>query len=329
MSDTSRTNNGEQPSFPQFASLPTELRLRVWHFFCERLKDGPRVFRISLATDVSQIMGDEPYRIQPTDTLKHQTALARAALSVNSESRGEALKYLPDTFAVNDGTGLVRFTAKDDIVLLDGEFNAPWMRASFDHHIEGFSDHIVNLALGTDFVHFRAMYLGRNIDDMVHTTWFLLLFLKPFTRLEHIYYCWDDRRVDPYHKPWCASDLIQHYHFLPDQVSVSGNEPEQAMYCWLDPKHEWSPECSAMEEMLFTNEEGPSTEEVQKKIQLLLRPSHWSQEMKTRIHRIIEPLNEGDLWRLSEIDMRKMIIFRSSDGLRRFNALNPSSKTPI
>lgn len=327
MSETPRTNDGEQPLFPQFASLPYELRHRVWQFFCEGLGDGPRVFRVALATDASQVTGDVPYSIQPTETLIQQTAHARAALSVNNEARDEALKYLPDTFAVNDGTGLVRFTAKDDVVLLEGDYNAPWMRDSSSRYIEGFSDHIVNLALGKDFMFFRAMYMGRTPDLMIHSTWFLLLFLKPFTRLETVYYCWDDQREDKYLKQWCASDLVQRYHFLPDPSLASGNQAEKAIYCWLDRGQSWSDASPSMVELLFANGLGPTAGEVRNKVQSLLRPSRWSEDMKARIRRIIQPLSEDDLWRMCEIDIRKMIMFLSSDGLRRFDALDPKSET--
>ncbi|KAK7733341.1 hypothetical protein SLS53_008238 [Cytospora paraplurivora] len=320
-------DTGEQPSFPQFAQLPTELRLRVWHLFCGEIGSGPRVFSVKLATEVSQITGDVPYSIQPSDSLKHQTALARAALAVNREARGEALKLVPDTFTVNDGSSLVNFQAKHDIVLLDGEFNAPWMRNSWNHHIEGFTDQIINLALGTDFMAFRAKYLGRNIDESVHTTWFLLMFLNPFTRLETVYYCWDDQR-ERYLKRWCASDLVNRYHFLPDRESASGSGLEQVMYCWLGP-HPVGPHGDAsMEDLLFTSDCGPMMAELRIKVNLLLKSPRWSQDKKTRIRRIIEPLSEDDLWRLSKIGMRKMIIFLSSDGLRRFNALDVRPETP-
>lgn len=334
-------NNYEPPSFPQFPDLPAELRLRVWEFFCKGLADGPRVFRVKLATEASDITGDVPYSIQPTSILRQQTAAARTALAISRESRDEALKLLPDTFTVNDGTGVVRFTARRDVVLLDGEFNAPWMRSSWNHHIEGFSDHIVNLALGTDFMAFRTVYLGRNPEDMVHTTWFLLLFLNPFTQLKTVYCCGDDWREDRHLKRWCASDLVNRYHFSPDRrreaaavAPGSGDEPhpepEPMMCCWLDhyPKAESSDD-SSMEDLLFTSELGPTTAEIRNKVQLLLGSSRWSQETKARIHRVIEPLSEDDLWRLSGIDMRKMIIFSSLVGLHRFYALDPISETMI
>lgn len=323
MTGTWDDNICEQQSFPQFARLPVELRLRVWQHLCVELNCGPsgRVFPVKLVLE-----GDVPYSIQPTDDLKNQTALARAVLATNREARDEALKFFPDTFTISNGSGLVRFTAKRDIVLLDGTFNAPWMRDSWNFHIDGFSDQIVNLALGTDYMSFRLMYFGRTIDDIVHTTWFLLLFLNPFRRLDTLYYCWDDEREDEHLKQWCASDLVHRYHFLPDRESASGNELEQTIYCWLDTRCEASQRPDSMENQLFTNEPGPWPAEIWNMLELLSEPAGWPADMRARIHRIIEPLGEDDIERLGKIYMRKMIVFLSSDGLRRFHALDPGSE---
>lgn len=73
-----------------------------------------------------------------------------------------------------------------------------------------------------------------------------------------------------------------------------------------------------MEHLLFTNVPGPRPAESWSMANLLLRPLSWSQDVKTRIRRIIEPLNEDDPERLSnKIYMPEMNIFFPSDGLRR------------
>lgn len=107
------------------------------------------------------------------------------------------------------------------------------MRGSWHCHIDGFLDQIVNLALGTDYMTFRLMYFGRSTNEIVHTTWFLLLFLVPFRRLETLYYYWDDQREDNHLEEWRASGLVHRYHFLPDRDSASGNELGQTMCCFF------------------------------------------------------------------------------------------------
>lgn len=144
------------PAFPQFLDLPLELRLHIWKLFCPELHgrprrtsavrgNRPRVFPVELVTDPSQTDGT-PYIIRPTPSLKQQTATARTLLAVHRESRNEAERSFPDWFAVNQGSGIVRFNAKDDVVFLDGRFEAEWMERSWNHHTEDFSDEIVNLA---------------------------------------------------------------------------------------------------------------------------------------------------------------------------------------
>lgn len=143
------------------------------------------------------------------------------------------------------------------------------------------------------------MYFGRNLAEMVHTTWFLLMFLNPFTRLETVYYCWDDQR-ERYLKRWCASELVNRYHFLPDRESASGSGGggggglEQVMYCWLGPRPAGPHGDASKEDLLFTSDSGPMTAEIRIKVDLLLRSQSWSEEKKSRIRRVIEPLSEDE-----------------------------------
>lgn len=148
-------DSGDQ-AFPQFLDLPLELRLHIWKLFCPELhsrprplsavrNNRPRVFPVELVTDPSQTEG-VPYIIRSTPLLTQQTVAARTLLAIHRESRTEAEKSFPDWFAVNNGSGIVRFNAKDDVVFLDGKFEAEWMETSWNHHTEDFSDEIVNLA---------------------------------------------------------------------------------------------------------------------------------------------------------------------------------------
>jgi len=104
----------EHPSFPQFSSLPAELRLMIWEAVDPYLKFKGRVMEFRVVDDDGQLW--------ETATVEPQTAPARTLLATNRESRGIALKHYPDVIQLRRGRGYVRFDSNYDIILLTGTY---------------------------------------------------------------------------------------------------------------------------------------------------------------------------------------------------------------
>ncbi|KAI0390507.1 hypothetical protein F5Y17DRAFT_444404 [Xylariaceae sp. FL0594] len=98
-------------SFPQFSSLPAELRIMIWEAADPYLKmENNRVLMLRVFEDgeLWESLG-----------LEQQTASARALLATNRESRSIVLKYYPDVIQLRKGRGHVRFRSDRDIVFLN------------------------------------------------------------------------------------------------------------------------------------------------------------------------------------------------------------------
>jgi hypothetical protein len=112
------SNALEHSSFPQFSSLPAELRSMIWEAVDPYLKIKGRVMEFRVVDDVGQLW--------ETATVEPLTAPARTLLATSHESRIVALKHYPDVIQLRCGRGHVRFNSDYDIILLRGTyFGAP------------------------------------------------------------------------------------------------------------------------------------------------------------------------------------------------------------
>lgn len=80
---------------------------------------------------------------------------------------------------------------------------------------------------------------------------------------KRVHYCLGDQREHNCLTQWCASDPVNHFHFLPDRESAPGNGPEQAMYCWFGSYCAVSRNYHSKEHLLFSNTSGPLLAEIQ------------------------------------------------------------------
>ncbi len=128
--------------FPQFARLPFELRQHIWEQFCPELS-CKTVLEFRLARNTRPGV---PWSVGESASLSHQTLAARTLLSVHRESRDLALKSLPDTLALAEGSATVRFNSERDVVLLSGDSSID-LRVQEPITIPGFCENIRHVAL--------------------------------------------------------------------------------------------------------------------------------------------------------------------------------------
>ncbi|KAM7187708.1 hypothetical protein V8F33_011092 [Rhypophila sp. PSN 637] len=118
-----RVERSESPQlhfFPQFKRLPIELRYRIWELFCPEILAKGRVYPFKpQKVDYPESDSGEEFRMQlvPHVHLGMMTESSRAALAVDSESRGFATAAFPDILCFQGAT--LRFNKGKDIILID------------------------------------------------------------------------------------------------------------------------------------------------------------------------------------------------------------------
>ena len=95
-------------SFPQFQSLPTDVRTYTWRMALRQ----PRFHRLRI-TGISQGL---PFTLQATETLGRSSASIRSILETCAESRKEALRAVPDQLPLGDY--ILRFNGHEDVICL-------------------------------------------------------------------------------------------------------------------------------------------------------------------------------------------------------------------
>ncbi|KAI1660409.1 hypothetical protein F4813DRAFT_293744 [Daldinia decipiens] len=205
--DTSSTK--EQFFFPQFKSLPPELRARIWEFFDPDLRTKARVFHLIIRT--------KPIEFWRSATLIEQTAPARAMLATCKESRALALKSYPDTIDLHRGSGVVRYNSERDVVLLS-----------------------INCILGPDDIEefFSSLgsikylafnYLRAANEEILYSR------LATHPTLKGIFYCYDCYEYSSRDLMWCISDSVQRFYTQQTEYdAVLGPQPLRSMFCWPD-----------------------------------------------------------------------------------------------
>ncbi|KAI0844063.1 hypothetical protein F5Y00DRAFT_212219 [Daldinia vernicosa] len=199
----------EQFFFPQFRSLPPELRARIWEFFDPSLRAKARVFHMLLRINPMEFWRSAP--------LIEQTAPARAMLATHHESRALALKSYPDTLDVHRGRGVIRYNSERDVVLLSiSSILAPT-------DLEEFFSSLGNTKY-LAFNHLRAVN-----EEILYPR------LATHPTLKGIFYCYDCYELPPRDLTWCISDSIQRFYIQQIEYdTVLGPQPLESMYCWPD-----------------------------------------------------------------------------------------------
>ncbi|KAL2192343.1 hypothetical protein P885DRAFT_82304 [Corynascus similis CBS 632.67] len=206
--------------FPQFRSLPFELRHRVWQFFCPELAAKSRVFWFDAECNP---WGDGTGAVVPVEGpfLEQQTRSTRSLLAIHRETRELVLKALPDTLHFGSH-GVIRFNSANDIVFLDCLENVA-MDLDPVTDLVGFAEHIRHLAVEPAVV-----------SDIKNQPSALS---AAFKNLETVYYLSSPAEHNPRHLRWCTSDMIKHYSVTTFEEEPGLGEDGQHMYCWPDLKN--------------------------------------------------------------------------------------------
>ncbi|CAJ2510082.1 Uu.00g059820.m01.CDS01 [Anthostomella pinea] len=276
--------NGTPSGSAQFSSLSTELCLHIWSFVAPEVHHGraAQVFALQLiipnATETQAWGADvPPYHVRPGHVLKDQTAGLRTMLAVHRESRDEALRFFPDTLAVDEKGGIVRYNSEHDMVFLDGKFNAHWMERSWDYHLAGFTDSIQHLGLGPDLLKFLTFFVW-DLSKPVNPIWYLMRFLRPFNALDVVYYAIEESRHATHHAlRWPAPDKMHRHLQVFSKAAVKPAEPSSVMYCWPDLIEN---EYYARNEGTFFEGGEDGIDEFGILVETLCDPSGWSDEIK-------------------------------------------------
>ncbi|KAF3059769.1 hypothetical protein GL218_04792 [Daldinia childiae] len=205
--DTSSTK--EQFFFPQFTSLPPELRARIWEFFDPDLRTKARVFQMIIRTN--------PIEFWRSATLIEQTAPARAMLATHQESRALALKFYPDTLDLHRGSGVIRYNSERDIVLLSlSSLLGP-------NDIEEFFSSLGNIK------YIAFSYLRAANEEILYSR------LATHPTVKEIFYCYDCYEYSSRDLMWCISDSVQRFYTQQTEYDpVLGPRPLRSMFCWPD-----------------------------------------------------------------------------------------------
>ncbi|KAI1464833.1 uncharacterized protein F4812DRAFT_440583 [Daldinia caldariorum] len=195
--------------FPQFRSLPPELRAHVWEFFDLDLREKARVFRMFVMTS--------PVQFWRSAGLIEQTAPARAMLATHRESRALALKFYPDTLDIHLGSGVIRYNSERDIVLLS---ISSILRPA---HLEDL---------------FSSLGSTKNIAfDGLREANKAILYprLAAHPTLKAVFHCHGSHEYPNDELRWCASDLVQRFCIEQTEHDPTlGPQTLRSMFCWPD-----------------------------------------------------------------------------------------------
>ncbi|KAF4969842.1 hypothetical protein FSARC_3000 [Fusarium sarcochroum] len=217
-------NDSDTDYFPKFSQLPTELRHRVWEFFCPELFARYRVldFIISYGTTRHPESASAfVWTVRDGIALEDQTRNLRTVFAVHQESRALATNAFPHSLSIDAGSGdaVVAFNRNSDVVLVNG-LSCPAGRNVF--HLPDFSSEIKNLALGGPDVIDNLS--GPDVPNL----------LSQFSQLESLYVSVSSTDCQKSSLTWCTSDLVNHYQTQTYEKQPGLGEDLQFLWCWPD-----------------------------------------------------------------------------------------------
>ena len=218
-------NGSELDYFPQFCRLPTELRRRVWEFFCPDLTIKARVLDITVSFSPRTSICDAPF-------LAQQTLEARTMLAVNRDSRYMASAAFPDTLCFgDDGTASLRINSKTDILTFATNstlefFEKIGVDSEFSDTCRDLLGGIVNI-----MVFQPTSQLDRN--DFLQQAGLLKL-PEVFPDIRTVYLGIDEDECKAAEVRWCASDRANQYvqTFYEEKAGIC--QDMTIVSCWPD-----------------------------------------------------------------------------------------------
>lgn len=213
-SEARRTNR----TFHAFPLLPPELREMIWLAASSDLTAKSRVFDFTLVS-IAQDGVDELWE---SVWLEAQTASARAVLATCRESRGIALKRLPDTLPLRGKRFDIRCNLAKDVIFL----GMPPLRSRL-RSIPDFSDKIKHLALEAEFVSENSHpanfpYMDQDAHDFVLT----------FSHLETLYSSYTNEDISRGNWSWFKTNELHTYDVHAKEAEYGFQEDMDQIYCW-------------------------------------------------------------------------------------------------
>lgn len=199
-----------------FSSLPPELRLRIWEYFCPDLRANGR------ALDFSLLETMETAILTDGRCLADQTEELRIVQSVNRESRELVMKKYPDTLLMNKEMEFVPiyFDRHTDIIMLD----------NYSDELDEYGlEYAVNVGIRWESA------LGLSLSALSES----------FPSMENLFFTYDEEDLFEYstakkHLRWCASDMTIRYDLVTTEKFPGVGEDITVTACWPNVKQHWS-----------------------------------------------------------------------------------------
>ena len=228
-SDSHESHSSIDPeSAFRFNSLPPELRLKIWQYFCPELVSKSWMFQFQAVT---QRRGPRHAEIWEAGSLAGDTERIRTVLSVDRDSRSWALKRFPDSLGIRGGRGAVRFNKEVDVVHLEIVIN---------YRIDSLPSEFCQDVryLSTNQILFDPMGFGprRTADKIAPNT-----FLRLFTFFPHLK-VWFRYLEAPEYRPsrlrWIRDGNVHAVHQVIKEDNPIYAEYHQRMYFYPDLQHQ-------------------------------------------------------------------------------------------
>lgn len=213
-----------------FKDLPTEIRHRIWEWFCPELRARSRLLEFRLVRRPTGVMDfDEPqtWILQDDITLNDSTKALRTLLAVCQESRELALAKVPHALAFDagpNGDAIVRFNRDKDVIALNG----PSM-ADLAHGDE--------LLLGNFREEVRSFSFPgwKSKDEFDHGG--LAYLIRQFTQVDSVFGCMSSGDCRKNQLGWCKSDLVNRQYIQTFEKEPGLGEDLEFYFCWADQRN--------------------------------------------------------------------------------------------
>ncbi|KAI0514664.1 hypothetical protein F5B22DRAFT_226456 [Xylaria bambusicola] len=201
--------------FPQFSSLPAELRAMIWESVDPYLKSKGRVLALNMVKFPTP-------DIWESALLAEQTAPARALLAASKESRDIALKHYPNVVRIQRGYVDIRFNSANDIILLHPREQQPPDVRNFASDLQ----QVKYLAFDYSF-----------IDPDSHDDLFPGLESLPplLENLSALFCCFQANEVKRRDLTWSVSESSKQFYMEMLENLSYRDEVLKILYAWPDP----------------------------------------------------------------------------------------------
>ncbi|KAG6049061.1 hypothetical protein E4U17_006954 [Claviceps sp. LM77 group G4] len=221
-----------RPAFPQFMQLPPELRHQIWHLYCPDLSAKARVLQFSVGPSSAILQRPDHYSVKDHFSLADQTENLRVMLSMNSESRGIALRKYPDELIMDAGSGnaIVRFRKETDVVIL-----TDW-KPHRKYFLPGFADKVESISVNPMECYREELGIDDELDYYDGMVLKVIPAMKDlFPNLKRLYTLWPGLlQSTDLMKEWCETDFVHTYMVETHERESGLGEDTKSLFSWPD-----------------------------------------------------------------------------------------------